>query len=140
MAYTFVPRSGKFAKVRVGGAATILTSKKWTATPRAAESDTTNFETVGQEDVETNVIGLDITIDFDWDSALGGTPYDSPLTLTPGTNVSLKLYINDTSGPFWNIPTAKVLQTPVTGEPKAMIGGTVTFKAKPGWSYPTGGF
>jgi hypothetical protein len=135
MPYTFVPRSAKNAKVRINN--TIFTARIWTVTPRAAESDTTNFETGGQDDVETNTVGLDVEIEADADGNIN--PYDVTLNLVPGQNVAAKLYLNDTAGPFWNIPTLKILTAPNTADPKKMVGIKITGKAKPGWAYPLGG-
>ena len=93
--------SAKNAKIRLG--ATVLTAKSWTATSEADELDVTNFEGGGYTEVIGGVKKLTVQIEIDWDAA--ANPFDAPRTLTPGSTVAtVKLYLNDTTGPYWDIP------------------------------------
>jgi hypothetical protein len=139
MAYTFTPRSGKFAQVRLA-TNVVFVAKRWKLTPRVSESDTSNFEAGGQEDLETGITGMDVEIEFDWDASQPGTPYDAPLSLQPGNNVPMKIYVNGPGGAFWNLPLVKVLTCPNTAAPREMVSGTFTGKAKPGWTFISGTF
>lgn len=94
--------SAKNAKVRIG--ATVLTAKSWTVTAEADELDVTNFEGNGYTEVIGGVKKLTVQIEIDWDSA--ANPFDSPRSIIPGSTIStVKLYVNDTTGPYWSIGT-----------------------------------
>jgi len=96
--------SAKNAKVRIGAGATVLTAKSWTVTSEADELDVTNFEGGGYTEVIGGIKKITVQIELDLDGA--ANPFDSPRSITPGsTIVTVKLYLNDTTGPYWSIPT-----------------------------------
>lgn len=112
--------SGKLAKVRFGVGAATLRIKKWTATAKVQKLEITNAESAGFGEYIGGIADLDFTIEGDYyvgDALLG--------SFTPGGVVAtLKLYINDTGGPFWLIPNAyiEIVETP------ADVRGLVEFK------------
>lgn len=67
------------------------------------------------------------------------SPYDAPSALTVGATITnLKLYINDTTGAYWNITTAKVSEAPVMANVKEGVKFDFNFTGSGSWSYPTG--
>lgn len=104
---------------------------------RASEGDVTNFEGAGYEDVETGTLGADISITADYDCA--NNPFDNPPNLQPGQTIStVKLYLNDTTGPYWDFPSVKVLTAPMSAKVKEMLGIQFTMKNKGTFTAPTG--
>lgn len=78
-----------------------------------------------------------MSVEADYDCA--NNPFDTPPTIRPGTTLSsVKLYLNDTTGPYWDITYLKVLTTPMKANVKEELGFSFTGKAKGSWSFPTG--
>lgn len=131
-----LPFSAKNAKVRVG--ANTLTAKQWTATPEADELDTTNFEGSGFYECIMGIKKLTVTIDFDVDSAQN---HFDTLGFTAGATVStVKLYWQNTAGPYWDIPTARVKTAPNPMNVKEAGKASVTLICSGTFTSPTGTF
>ena len=128
--------SAKNAKVRIG--ANTLTAKQWTVTPEADELDTTNFEGAGFYEWITGIKKITITIDFDIDAAQNNY---SVLGLTAGATVStLKLYWQNDSGPYWDVPTSRVKTAPNPMNVKEAGKCSVTLIGSGTFTAPTGNF
>jgi hypothetical protein len=127
------PLSAKNCKVRINNS--VLFNSKWTATPESAMLDTSNMEGAGFEDQIAGLRKLDIHIEGWWDA--GANPYDSPLNLVDGQQVSFILYTNDVGSPAWS-GTALVKGMPMTADVKDLIKYTVDMKAKGSFNTPTG--
>lgn len=107
----FTPRSAKNAKVRIGAAT--FTAKVWNVVNKSDKLDTTNFESGGYETSTFGIESAEVSIEADWDGA--ANPFDSPPALTPGASVStVKLYLNDTTGPYWSFPTLNLFEANCT--------------------------
>ena len=133
----FTPYSAKNAKVRING--TVLTSKKWTVEADGGDNDTSNFEGAGFTDTIGGLKGAVVTIEFDHDSS--ANMYAAPLSCTPGTTISSNLlYLNDTTSPFWSFPSALVLPGTMSADVSKNMAGTLKFKNKGTFSYPSGTF
>ena len=132
----FAPRSARLAKVRINN--TVLTAKEWNVNPNQKEYDLTNFEGNGQGYPGPTISDLDVDITFDMDG--NQNPYDVPLNLAEGQVVAAKLYLNDTAGPFWNIPFLLVLSATTSAKVREYITSKITAKGQPGWTRPTGAF
>lgn len=132
----FTPYSAKNAKIRVG--AVVLTAKKWTVTPATDALETTNFEGTGFYECVGGITKATVTIELDddgqanlWDAASN--------TLRPGGRAAtVKLYQNDTTGPFWSFPTLFIEQTPQNADVKQQMQNTIQGVGSGSFLYPTG--
>lgn len=133
----FTPRSAKNAKVRFG--ATTLTAKKWTVTPKADKLDVTNFEGTGFYECIGGIKTADVTIEFDLDGAANN--YDIA-SIQPGNNNTsvVKLYLNDTAGPYWQFSNFFIETMPNAADVKTAQTGTLTGCGSGVFIYPTGAF
>lgn len=118
--------NGMLGKVRIGGSPTVVPVTKWQVDPKADEFDATTTETGTIADCVLGHVEVRVTLEMLVDPAAG--PYN---TFPVGTTLTtLKLYINDTTGSFWSIPTLKVTgtphETPVRGMQKVTITGRGT--------------
>lgn len=135
----FTPFSAKNAKVRIGAGAATVTAKAWNVEPDADELDVSNFEGAGYSDVIAGLINARITIELDLDGQAGANIWDTPPTLRPGTTLStVRLYVNDTTGPSWLFSSALVLASPNNMNVKEAAKATIRLRAKGSFSYPTG--
>ncbi len=137
----FAPLSAKSAKVRIGAGPTTITAKKWTVAMKVDELDTSNFEGNGYTDRIAGLKDATITIEFDIDTDAAGTnPWDAAgYNFTPGTVLAtVKLYLNDTTGPFWLFTSAIILDFNNPTDVKEALKGTVTMKNKGTITPPTG--
>lgn len=136
--------SAKNGKVRVGAGALTLTVKSWTVTPQVDEIDTTNAEGSGNYECIGGIRKATVTIEFDTDAAQNHFDLATTASNTgfrPGTIVaSLKLYWQNTAGPFWDFPTALVTTTPNMSNVKESNKNTVTLVGTGTFTYPTGTF
>lgn len=108
--------SAKNAKVRVG--ATTFYAKKWTATPKGQKLETTDFETAGFGTYLGGIVDLDVEIEAVYD--IGSSPIAT--LFVSGSNTSnVKLYLNDTTGPYFNIPTLFVEEATVSAEVRGLV-------------------
>lgn len=115
-------QSGKLAKIRIGAVPTTFKSKKWTATYKVQKLETTNSESAGAGEYIGGIADLDVTIEGDYD--VGGDPIT---TLLPGTSIStVKLFLNDTTGVFWLIPTMYVESFETGAEVRGLVSIKIT--------------
>lgn len=129
--------SAKNAKVRLGAGATVLTAKSWTVTSEADELDTTNFESGGYTEVIGGIKKLTVQIEIDWDSA--ANPFDSPRSIIPGSTIStVKLYVNDTTGPYWSIPTLFIRSVSNPAEVRQTVRVSINGTGSGSYTLPTG--
>ena len=92
--------SARNAAVRFG--AITVTAKRWQVTSRAEKLDTSNFEGGGYTENIAGLRSIDVTIEFN-DSAIYA--YFATGLITAGALfANVKLYLNSTSGPFWDLP------------------------------------
>lgn len=136
----FTPFSAKNAKIRCGAGAATLTAKSWTVTVEADELDVTNFESAGLTYVIGGVKKMTVQIEIDWDGQ--SNPFEGSLSFVAGTTLTtIKLYVNDTSGPYWSIPSLFIrsVSNPmeVRQSARVTINGTAT-AAGATFVYPTG--
>jgi hypothetical protein len=129
----FTPVSAKNAKVRIG--ATVYTARRWNVNPTAEELDITNFEGAGFADRISGIVDAEITVDADWDSAASNFA-NPPNIVTGQTLLNVKLFLNDTTGAFWNFPSVLVTTTPVTAEVRGKVEVSFTAKSKGIFTYP----
>lgn len=132
----FTPFSAKNAKIRIGSST--FTAKVWEVTPKTNPADTTNFEGGGFGDAIGTILEADISIqdaDFDADA----NPYDNPPNLRPVQVVEdLKLYLNDTTSPFWQFLRALVLETPNIARVREAMKLSCKLYGKGSFSFPSG--
>ena len=131
------PFSAKNAKVRYS-ATTAITMKEWSVEHDVGEIDTSNFEGAGYTDRIAGLKDVTITLTMDYDSGA------NPLDITgfyPGSNVTnLRLYLNDTTSPYWSFPSAICLKVSEPAKVKEGMPITFTLKNKGTFSLPTGNF
>ncbi len=133
------PRSAKNAKVRFNSI--VFNSKKWTVTPKTDKLDTSNSESAGYGDWISGFVYCEFTVEGDADAVLN--PYDtapSPGLQAGAALTNVKLYLNDTTGPYWSFPAAGVLEAPMTGDVKQTLGISVHCEGRGIFVYPTGVF
>lgn len=112
-------------------------SNKACVTPKVDLIDSTTFESAGYFECITGIVRLDGSVKALYDAQ--GSPYDSPSSLTAGaTLTTTKLYINDTTGAYWNIPTARVSEAPVMANVKEGVKFDFNFTGSGTFTYPTG--
>lgn len=138
----FTPRSAKNAKVRIG--TQILVAKKWTVTPKSDKLDVSNFEGGGFYEFIGGLVQADVEIEFDMDAAAvnaTGNNYDIP-NIQPGNNNTavVKLFLNDTTSPFWSFPNFFIETMPNTADVKQTQQGRLTGSGSGQFLYPTGTF
>lgn len=103
--------SARNAKVRFG--AVVATVKSWNVAPKADKFDTTNSEGGGYGEKKTGIREVTVTIEL-YDN--GSLNYFNA-GITPGAIVnSVKLYLNDTSGPFWSFPFFWIESCPMAAD------------------------
>lgn len=139
----FTPRSAKNAKVRIDTFA--FTSKKWTVTPKADKIDTTHFESGGYAASISGIVSIEFSIEADYDAA--NNPYDLPVGLQPGIDETgsepspthlVKLYLNDLTGPYWQITAANVWEAPMTADVKGALGISLKGEGTGTFIFPSG--
>lgn len=128
----YIAYSAKNAKVRIG--ATVVVAKQWDVEPQVDELDVTNFESGGFHEVIGGIKKITVNIQLD-DNGLENI-YDVIQAGSTATNV--KLYLNDTAGPFWNIPYLFINRMPQRADVKAAMSDTIQGTGTATWSYPTG--
>lgn len=131
----FTAYSAKNAKIRYGVGIATLTAKKWTATPKVDKIDITNFEAAGFFKPLAGIHYLDITIELDIDGQ--SNPYDAGFS-EGATVASVKLYLNDTTGPYWDVPLFFVESTTSPHDVKQSGQMTITGCASGTFTDPTG--
>jgi hypothetical protein len=85
---------------------------------------------------------MTFTLEMDWDAA--ANPMDDPPGLYPGAVLTdLSLYLDEAAtaqGPFWDMPKALILGTPMNAMVDALIHLTVNGANKGPFGRPTGDF
>lgn len=133
----FTPRSAKNAKVRIN--AMVFVAKKWTVTPKVDKIDTTNFESGGYAASTPGITSCEFTIEADYDAA--NNPYDLPMNVQPAESASdnlILLYLNDTSGPYWQISLANFWEAPMSADVKGALGISLKGEGSGVYLYPSG--
>jgi hypothetical protein len=128
---------GKTSYFSVGG--TTIHSGGWTVEPTGEEQRTDNTADAGYSNRITSTKDIKAVIEMNWDAS--ANPLDGPPALTIGTVLTtVKLYLQGTSGPYWLLPSAIVLSTPM--ESKVGGVGRITFNIanKGTFTPPTGTF
>jgi hypothetical protein len=119
--------------------ATTIHSKGWTVDDTGEELRSDNTFDAGFSNRITGTNDLKVTIETDWDAS--ANPLDGPPALAVGTVLTtVKLYLQGTSSPFWLLPSAIVLSSPM--ESKVGGIGKITFNIanKGTYTRPTGTF
>jgi hypothetical protein len=129
--------TGKLGKVTVN--ATDINVQGWSVDPTVDEHDVTSTRTGGYGGVIAGIKRLKFTVTLNWDAA--ANPLDNPPNLGAGSVVStIKLYLNDTTSPFWSIPSAVVTGTPMEVKVNDDVKITINCTADGTFSKPTGNF
>jgi hypothetical protein len=125
--------SGKDGKATVNG--TELPITRWNAAPALELVDFRNSKTGSFTDFEDTFKDLRVTIEVDWD--VDQQPFAAPFGLLLGallTNV--KLYVKGLTGPFWSLPSAKVVNTPQSVEVAGRVTTSFEIRAKGSFKSP----
>lgn len=129
------PLSAKLAKARVNGV--VLFQTDWDINPESAMLDTSNPEEGGFENQIPGLSKCEVNISG-WYNGLANM-YDSPLNLKDGFFIqNVFLYVNDLTGPFWNMPWVLVKGAPMKQNVKDLIKYTFSGKASGAFFYATG--
>jgi hypothetical protein len=129
--------TGKLGKVTVN--ATDINVEGWSVEPTVDEHDVTSTRTSGYGAVIPGIKRLKFTLNLKWDAA--ANPLDNPPNLRAGgTITTVKLYLNDTTSPFWSIPTAIVTGTPMEVKVADDVKITINCTADGTFTAPTGNF
>lgn len=131
----FAPLSAKNAKVRVAGS--ILYAASWDVEPESTLIPSTTFEDDGYE---VDIFGLSkcmVRIEGLWNAA--ANIHDAPLALRDGVVLlDVRLYVNDTDGPYWALPFVNVQGVPVSARVEGGVQYRFAGKAKGLFAYPEG--
>ena len=129
--------SAKNAKVRIG--TTVYYAQVWEVDPESTYDDTSNFEGAGFENQVACLRKCTFTVDGWWDG--GANPFDfaTDIKIQDGqTLASVKLYVSDTTGPFWSFPSAHVLAVKMVANVAQKLTLNMRCKAAGTFTYPTG--
>lgn len=136
MAQSFT--SGKASSVSVGGS-TVKHGKGWSVEPAGQEVRTDNTSTNGYSDRIVAMKDIKATLEFDWDAS--DNLMDSPSFAIGQVLTNLYLYLDKVAtGPYWLLPSAIVLTTPMQAKVGDAIKWTVTVANKGAFTAPTGSF
>ena len=110
--------SAKNAQIRTAGS-TVLEGAEWSVVDDAGEIDDTSFEDGGYGSLETGVRQATVSIKGFWHPT--ANQHTSPLNIYSGaTLTTTKLYLNSTTGKYWDFPILKIL---TVNEVAAVRGG-----------------
>lgn len=131
--------SAKNAKVRVGSAGSSTTgvtisSKRWRVTPEVDEINTTNFEGAGLYECIAGIIKATVELTLDDDGA--ANIFD--LGIRAGAFVSLRLYLNGTTGPYWYFPNVLIRSPNQEADVTAAMANTISGTGTGTFTYPSG--
>lgn len=128
---------GKTSYFSVGG--TTYHSGGWTVDVSVDDLRTDNTADAGYANRIAGVKDLKATVEMNWDASLN--PFDSPPALKVGATISTtKLYLQGASGPYWSIPSALVISTPMESKVGSVTKITFTIANKGTFTEPTGTF
>ena len=129
------PLSAKNAKVRVNGST--LYAVKWDVDPTSDMLDISNFEGGGYRNFIEGLKQATVTVEGWWDG--GANPFDVPLSIKNGSILTnFRCYVSDTTGPYWDFPSAIVEGTPMSADVGMEIKWRFTVRAKGTYTFPTG--
>lgn len=128
--------SGFLGKATINGNEVPITL--WNVNPGVRVAQTDNSMSGGfmlRESSGGKTASFTITIDYDFDA----NPFATPYGLVIGAKITnVKLYLNDTTGVFWNFPSAVVTTTPQQAQHSGtdMIGVQINCDSDGTFSYP----
>ncbi len=128
---------GKTSYFQVNG--TTIHSGGWTVEPTGEELRTDNTADAGFSNRITGTQDLKVTVEMFWDAS--ANPLDGPPSLAVGQVLTtVKLFLQGTGGPFWLLPSAIILSTPMESKVGGL--GKITFNIanKGTYTAPTGTF
>lgn len=126
---------GKDGKATVAGVD--VNVEGWSVDPTADEHDVTSTRTAGFGGVITGVKRCKGVLTMSFDAA--ANPLDNPPALAIGTTVtSVKLYLNGTSNPYWDLPIIKVTGNPMESKVADVTKITINWTADGTFTDPTG--
>jgi hypothetical protein len=129
----YQPFWAKNAKVRINGAT--FAARTWAVNTTVEVLDGMSMEDAGFEHPVAGVLSLEATITSFTDNA--SNPYASPPNLNAGaTLTNVRLYQNDTTSGYWDIPTAIVTASSQTADVRQLMSGSVTIRGVGTWTPP----
>lgn len=130
--------SNKVSKVRFNGALYPVSNSTLTETPD--EGDTSNAESGGVTDAINCMFTLRGQLEIVIDGA--NNPWDLGIMVpTPSTGpypTNLKIFLNDTTSPFWLLPYYLIGECTTPQDVKSFGKGTIKFRNKGAYTRPTG--
>lgn len=100
--------SAKNAKIRTGAGPTTLEAAEWSVNDSITEIDDTSFEDGGYGSRIGGVKDAEVSIKGFWNAT--ANQHTSPLNIYAGATLSTtKLYLNDTTGKYWDFPSLLIL-------------------------------
>lgn len=126
--------SAKNAQVRTG-AATTLESVEWSVADEAGEIDDTSFEDGGYGSLTTGVRQATVNIKGFWNAT--ANQHTTPLNIYAGSTLTTnKLYLNSTTGKYWDFPTLVILSVNEVAAVRDGIRFDFTAKSKGSYTAP----
>lgn len=99
--------SAKNAKIRTGSA-TVLEAVEWSVADEIGEIDDTSFEDGGYGSRVGGIRDITVSVKGLWN--VTANQHATPLSIYSGTVLTTtKLYLNDTTGKYWDCPTLLIL-------------------------------
>lgn len=99
--------SAKNAQIRTAGS-TVLEAAEWSVNDNADEIDDTSFEDGGYGSLETGIKQATVNIKGFWNPT--SNQHTTPLNIFSGSTLTTsKLYLNSTTGKYWDFPILKIL-------------------------------
>jgi len=118
-------RSGKTGTATING--TELAVTDWSVTPGVEIVRFRNSRTGTYDQKEGTFRDASGTISFDYD--FDQSPWGAPLSLEEGDTVTnVRLYLNGTSGPYWEFPSAVITGTPQSLSTAGKITTSINFE------------
>ncbi len=130
--------SGKSASFGLNGT-NYVGNDGWEAEDAPQELRTDNTADAGYSNRIIGTKDLVITLTMNWDAS--ADPFDTPINLYAGAVLTnAKFYLNGTSSPFYLMPSALVLSSPVSAKVGDKVSVTVKIANKGTFTRPTGNF
>lgn len=125
--------TGMEGKAVVGS--TTLDVRSWSAKETIKKYDTTNTGTGGSETFIKGTKSITGTVEAQWDAAKNW--FASPPNINVGQTVALKLYLENSSGPYVDITTAFIESVEVTSSVEGVVGIKFEFQSTSTYAWPT---